>query len=110
MLFFVNGIDVPVETYQKLEARCHELGVQPEEFVRYLICTNAEHPPIEGRRELAVPRSMEDAFISEGFTVVRRTDRETVLAPTVYMSFGDALAKFQANGLTEDDIVEMVSD
>ncbi len=96
MLFFVNGIDVPVETYQKLEACCDELGVQPEEFVRYLICTNAEHPPAKGRRELAVPRTMEDAFIGEGFAVVRRTDEETVLVPTVYMSFGDALAKFQA--------------
>lgn len=109
MLFFANGIDLPKWACEEVEARSRSLGVSPDELLRFLVCTHTKEEPKASDAQFAVPRSMESRLIGDDFMVVRRTENETVLAPTVAMSFADSVSQFQANGCTETDVLHTLS-
>ena len=110
MLLFANGIDLPEWACEEVAARSQDLGVGPDELVRYLVCTHIKKEPNASEAEFSVPRAMESRLVGDDFMVVRRNENEVVLAPTVSMTFADALAQFQANGCTEADILRALSD
>ena len=109
MLFVANGIDLPKWACEEVEARSRSLGIGPDELVRLLVCTHVNEEPKASDAQFAVPRSMEPSLAGDDFIVVRRTEDETVLAPTVSMSFADAISQFQANGCTEADVLQTLS-
>ena len=110
MLLLANGFDLPEWACTEVEARGRDLGIGPDELVRYLVCTHIRKEPNASEAEFSVPHAMESSLVGDDFMVVRRNEKEVVLAPTVSMSFADALAQFQANGCTEADILQALSD
>ena len=75
--------------------------MMPQETTRHAVSSRVG-------TQFTVPAEMEARMVSEGFMVVRRGADGVVLTPSEPMSFEDALAEFQSNGLTEDDIVRAV--
>ena len=108
MLFQVEDFDLPEWAHDELRAQCAERAIGVEEFVKYLVCSHFGSLPSHAGAQLTVPLEMEAQLVGEGFMVVRRTDEGVVLTPCEPMAFEDALAEFQSNGLTEDDIVRKV--
>ena len=51
---------------------------------------------------------MEQRLVGEGFMVIARTSDQVVLAPTRDVPFEEALAAFQANGLNEEQVLEIL--
>ena len=110
MLLFSNGIDLPEWACAEVEARGRDLGIGPDELVRYLVCTHIRNGPEASDTQFTVPRSMESSLVGDDFMVVRRSEDTAVLVPTVSMSFDDALAQFQSNGCSEADVLRALSD
>ena len=108
MLFEVNAFDLPEWAHDELRAQCVERAIGVDELVKYLVCTYVKSLSSQAGTQFTVPHDMEARMVAEGFMVVRRTLDGVVLAPSEPVSFEDALAEFQSNGLTEDDIVRAV--
>ncbi len=109
MLLLANGIDLPEWACAEVTARSQDLGIGPDELVRYLVCAHIRKGPEASDAQFTVPRSMESSLVGDDFMVVRRSEDTVVLVPTVSMSFDDALAQFQANGCTEADVLQALS-
>lgn len=108
MLFQIDDFDLPAWAHDELQAQCAERAVAVDELVKYLVCAHVKSLSSRAGTEFTVPHEMEARMVSEGFMVVRRNADGVVLTPCEPMSFEDALAEFQSNGLTEDDIVRAV--
>ncbi len=87
---------------------CFKIGI--DELGKYLVFTYVKSLSSQAGTQFTVPPEMESRMVSEGFMVVRRTDDRVVLTPSEPMSFEDALAELQSNGLTEDEVIRAVSD
>lgn len=101
----VAELRLPAWAAAEVESQCAERGVSAAEFVRYLVCAHVKAASPVAEAQFTVPHEMESAFVGEDFMVVRRDERGVVLTPCESMSFKDALAEFQANGCTEDDVL-----
>ena len=93
---------------EDIAAKSRDLGIRPDELVRSLICSNVEGFEPRSARRFSVPASMEQRLVGDGFMVVGRTDEQVVLAPTRDVPFEEALATFQANGLNEEQVLEIL--
>lgn len=108
MLFEVNPFDLPAWAHDELNAQCNERAIGVDELVKYLVCTYVKSLSSQTGTQFTVPPEMEARMVSEGFMVVRRGADGVVLTPSEPMSFEDALAEFQSNGHTENDIIGAV--
>ena len=109
MLFQVDDFDLPEWAHDELKAQCAERAIGVEEFVKYLVCTHVRSLRPHVGAQFTVPPEMEARLVGEGFMVVRRHADGVVLTPCEPMAFEDALAEFQSNGLTEEDIARAVN-
>lgn len=105
MLFQVDDFDLPEWAHDGLKAECAERAIGVEEFVKYLVCAHVKSLPSHAGAQLTAPLEMEARLVREGFMVVRRTAEGVVLTPSEPMAFEDALAEFQSNGLTKDEVI-----
>ena len=101
-------IQIPDWAAEDIAAKSRDLGIRPDELVRSLICSNVEGFEPRSARHFSVPASMEQRLVGHGFMVVGRTDEQVVLAPTRDVPFEEALAAFQANGLNEEQVLEIL--
>jgi len=101
-------IHLPDWAAEDIAAKSQELGIRPDELVRSLICSNVESFEPRSARHFSVPASMEERMVGDGFMVIARTPNQVVLAPTRDVPFEEALAAFQANGLNEDQVLEIL--
>lgn len=101
-------INLPDWAAEDIAAKSRELGIRPDELVRSLICSNVEGYEPRSARHFSVPASMEQRLVGDGFMVIARTPDQVVLAPTRDVPFEEALAAFQANGLNEDQVLEIL--
>ena len=108
MLFEVNAFDLPEWAHDELRAQCADRAVGVDELVKYLVCTYVKSLPSQVGTQFMVPTEMEARMVSEGFMVVRRNAEGVVMTPCEAMAFEDALAEFQSNGITEDDVIRAV--
>lgn len=102
------AIHLPDWAAEDIAAKSQDLGIRPDELVRSLICSNVESFDPRGARHFSVPASMEQRLVGDGFMVVGRTQDQVVLAPTRDVPFEEALAAFQANGLNEEQVLEIL--
>ena len=93
---------------EDIAAKCRDLGIRPDELVRSLIYSNVEGFEPRNARHFSVPASMEQRLVGDGFMVIARTPDQVVLAPTRDVPFEEALAAFQANGLNEEQVLEIL--
>ena len=108
MLFEVNAFDLPEWAHEELRAQCIERAIEVDELVKYLVCTYVRSLSPQAGTQFTVPHDMEARMVAEGFMVVRRSADGVVMTPSEPMSFEDALAEFQSNGLTEYDVIRAV--
>ena len=108
MLFQVDDFDLPEWAHDELRAQCAERAIGVEEFVKYLVCTHVRSLRSQAGAQFTAPPEMEARLVGEGFMVLRRTVEGVVLTPSEPMAFDDALAEFQSNGLTEEDIIRVI--
>ena len=108
MLFEINAFDLPEWAHDELRAQCIERAIGVNESVKYLVCTYVRSLSSQEGTQFTVPHDMEARMAAEGFMVVRRGADGVVMTPSEPMSFEDALAEFQSNGLTEDDVIRAV--
>ena len=101
-------IHIPDWAAEDIVAKSRDLGIRPDELVRSLICSNVEDFEPRRARHFSVPASMEQRLVGDGFMVIARTSDQVVLAPTRDVPFEDALAAFQANGLNEEQVLEIL--
>ena len=109
MLFQVDDFDLPEWAHDELRAQCAERAIGVEElceipglYPRQVIMRS------QAGAQFTVPNEMEARLVGEGFMVLRRNLDGVVLTPCEPMAFEDALAEFQSNGVTEEDIVRAV--
>ena len=102
-------IDIPDWTAEHIASKSRDLGISPSELIRALVCSNARTYDPHGARYFTVPTSMADLFPSERFMVVGRQDESITLTPTDYVPFEEALEAFRANGLNEEQILEILA-
>ena len=108
MLFQVDAFDLPEWAHDELRAHCADWSVGEGELVKYLVCTYIKSLSSPAETQFTVPPDMEARMVAEGFMVVRRSVDGVVMTPSEPMSFEDALAEFQSNGLTEDDVMQII--
>ena len=101
-------IDIPDRTADHIADRSRDLGISPDELIRALVCSGARAYDRHGARHFTVPASMADLFPSERFMVVGREDESITLTPTDYVPFEEALEAFRANGMDEEQILEIL--
>ena len=109
MLFQVDAFDLPEWAHNELQVQCAERAIGADELVKYLVCTYVKSLSWQAGIQFTAPHEMEARLVSEGFMVVRRNTDGVVMTPSEPMSFEDALAEFQSNGLSGDDIVRGVN-
>ena len=102
-------IDIPDWTAEHIAIRSQDLGISPNELITALVCSNVRAYDPQGARYFTVPISMMDLFPSERFMVVGRQDDSITLTPTDYVPFEEALEAFRANGLNEEQILEILA-
>lgn len=102
-------IEIPDWTAEQLADKGQDLGISADELIRALVCSNTRAFDPLLQRHFTVPASMAAMFPSERFMVVRRQDDSITLTPTDYVPFEKALEAFRANGLNEDQILEIIS-
>ncbi len=101
-------IRVPDWVAGQLAEKAEELGIDTTELVSSLIAQNiATYEPQSGRHFL-VTATMAQEMAGELFMVVARRDGQVVLAPTREIPFAQAVEQFAANGLTEEQILEVI--
>ena len=101
-------VDIPDWTAEHIASKSQDLGISPDELIRVLVCSNAKTYDPHGARHFTVPASMGSLFPSERFMVVGRRDESITLTPTDYVPFEQALEAFRANGLDEEQILEIL--
>lgn len=102
-------IEIPDWTAEHLANRGQDLGLGTDELIRALVCSHATTYDPMRQRHFTVPISTAALFPSERFMVVKRQDDSITLTPTDYVPFEEALEAFRANGLDEDQILEILS-
>ena len=102
-------IEIPDWTAEQLADNGQALGISTDELIRALVCSNVRAFEPLRARHFTVPASMAELFPTERFMVVRRQDDSITLAPTDYVPFEEAIEAFRANGLDEDQILEIIS-
>lgn len=101
-------VHLPDWAVEDIAAKSKELGIRSDELVRSLICANVESFEPRSVRHFSVPASMEQRLVGDGFMVIARNADQVVLAPTRDVPFEEALAAFQANGLNEEQVLEIL--
>ena len=66
-----------------------------------------QHNAPHAVRHFTVPASMADLFPKERFMVIGRDADSITLTPTDYVPFEEALEAFRANGLSEEQVLEI---
>jgi hypothetical protein len=102
-------IDIPDWAAQHIDAKSQDLGIRPDELIRALVCSNARAFDPLAQRHFTVPASMAGLFTSERFMIIGREADSITLTPTSYVPFEQALEAFQANGLSEEQILEILA-
>lgn len=102
------NIQIPDWAAAHISARSRELGIHPDELVRSLICSNIATFQPHAARHFSVPASMEERLVGDNFMVIGRTHGNIILAPTKDVPFERALAAFRANGLNEEQVLEIL--
>ncbi len=102
-------IDIPDWTAEHIASKSQDLGISPNELMRALVCSNARAFDPLAKRHFTVPASMASLFPGERFMVIRRDEDRITLTPTDYVPFEQALAAFRANGLNEEQILEILA-
>ena len=103
-------IRIPDWAAGQLAEKAEDLGVDITELVSSLITHNiATYEPQSGRHFL-VTAPMAEEMAGELFMVVARRDGQVVMAPTREIPFEQAAGQFAANGLTEEQILEVHED
>ena len=101
-------INIPDWTAEHIASRSQDLGISADELMRAILCSHAKTFDALGERHFTVPESMADLFPSERFMVVGRGDGAITLTPTDYVPFEEALEAFRANGLSEEQVLEII--
>lgn len=102
-------IDIPDWAADHIAGKSEDLGISPNELIKALVCSNVITYDPHGARYFTVPTSMAGLFPSERFMVVGRQDENITLTPTDYVPFEEALEAFRANGLNEEQILEILA-
>ena len=101
-------IRIPDWVAGQLDEKTEELGIDTNELLSSLITQNiATHEPQSGRHFL-VTDTMAKKMVGELFMVVARRNGQVVLTPTKEIPFAQAAEQFAANGLTEEQILEVI--
>jgi hypothetical protein len=101
-------IRIPDWAAVQLAEKIEGLGVDITELVSSLVIHNiATYEPQSGRHFL-VTAPMAQEMAGELFMVVARRNGQVVLAPTREIPFTQAAEQFAANGLTEEQILEVI--
>ncbi len=101
-------IQVPDWVAGQLAEKTGELGIDAAELVSSLITRNISTYEPQSGRHFLVPDAMAQEMAGELFMVVARRDGQVVLAPTREIPFTEAAKQFAANGLTEEQILEVM--
>ena len=101
-------IRIPDWAAVQLAEKTEGLGVDITELVSSLVIHNiVTYEPQSGRHFL-VSAAMAQEMAGELFMVVARRNGQVVLAPTREIPFTQAAEQFAANGLTEEQILEVI--
>ena len=101
-------IRVPDWVAGQLAEKTEELGIDTTELVSSLITHNIATYEPQSRRHFLVTATMAQEMAGELFMVVARGNGQVVLAPTREIPFTQAAEQFAANGLTEEQILEVI--
>ena len=100
-------VELSQRLLSELQDRAATDGVTPEEMLSNLFVTAFRTPGLQFPfRSFSIPNEWAGTFIADGFRVLARKDGYHILAPHDGVSFEDAVASFQAKGLTEAEILE----
>ena len=102
-------INIPDWTAEHIANRSHDLGISPDELIQALVCSNVRTFDAHSTRHFTVPASMANLFPSERFMIIGRNESGITLTPTDYVPFEQAVEAFRANGLNEEQILEIIS-
>ena len=92
----------------QLAEKAEELGIDTSELVSSIVTKNiTTHDPLS-TRHFTVPPELAQEMAGELFMVVARRNGQVVLAPTKEILFAQAAEKFAANGLSEEQILEII--
>ena len=101
-------IRIPDWAAVQLAEKIEGLGVDITELVSSLVTHNiATYEPHSGRHFL-VTAPMAQEMVGELFMVIARRNGQVILAPTREIPFAQAAEQFAANGLTEEQILEVI--
>ena len=100
-------IDIPDWTAEHITSMSQELGISPDELMRAIVCSSARTYDPRAARHFSVPASMAELFPSERFMIIGRDESSITLTPTDYVPFEEALEAFRANGLSEEQVLEI---
>ena len=101
-------INIPDRTAEHIAGKSQALGISADELMRAILCSHAKTFDASSERRFTVPASMADLFPSERFMVVGRGDGDVTLTPTDYVPFEEALEAFRANGLDEEQVLDII--
>ena len=100
-------VEISERMLSELQERAATDGVTPEEMLSNLFVTAFRTPGLTFPfRSFTICDEWAGKFIEDGFRVLARKDGYHTLAPHDGVSFEDAVASFQAKGLTEAEILE----
>ena len=100
-------IDIPDWAAEHIGGKSQELGISPDELMRAIVCSGARTYEPHAARHFTVPASMAELFPGERFMVIARREDSITLTPTDYVPFEQALEAFRANGLSEEQVLEI---
>ena len=101
-------IQLPDWVAGQLAEKAEDLGVDTTELVSSLITHNIATYEPHSRRHFLVTAPMAKELTGELFMVVARRNGQITLAPTREIPFEQAAEQFAANGLTEEQILEVI--
>ncbi len=101
-------INIPDRTAEQIAGKSQYLGISAAELMRAILCSHAKTFDASVERHFTVPESMADLFPSERFMVLRRGEGAVTLTPTDYLPFEEALEAFRANGLDEEQVLDII--
>ena len=101
-------IEIPSWTEEVLQSLGDQHGLTVAEVAKAIVCMNSRHVRFSNEPNFTVPLVMEGDFTPEDYMVIGRSETDITLSPTECTSFEEAVAQFQANGMTETDILEVV--
>ena len=101
-------IRIPDWAEGQLAEKAKELGIDTSELVSSLITRNIATYEPQSARHFTVTPKLAQEMAGELFMVVARRDGQVVPAPTKEIPFAQAAEKFAANGLSEEQILEII--